>query len=152
MIEFINKFDIMLYAIHLKDPSNPDSPGTLLGSCSLRVVNRIHPTPELPPPPPPSDKPLNVRTLGYALLEPARGKGYCPEACAAMIAAYKEYRKGFPEEQSYIEACVGRDNPQSISLLRKVGFQRVGFKELPEGAFLAGKMREAGYDVYGLYV
>lgn len=90
MVEHMTKYDNIFYAVHAKDSSNPEGVGEMVGSVSLRLQSH---GPSLPPPNFTSEKPLNLRVIGYALMEAGRGKGYATEANRAMISAYSEYRK-----------------------------------------------------------
>jgi RimJ/RimL family protein N-acetyltransferase len=153
MIEVLTKLDNLFYAIHVKS-TDGESEDKHIGSVSLR---KQADGPVLPPPRPAAaeaeeSKGLNLRVLGYALFERGRGKGYATEAGAALIAAHKKYRGQFPDELSYIEAGVDKDNRESIRVLEKLGLNKVGWKEVTEPVFLGGAWRDPGYWIYGLYV
>lgn len=154
MMEILTKYDNLLYAVHVKS-QDPNTPDQHAGDIGLRGQAT---GPVLPPPPPASsnetdlNKPVNLRVIGYSFFQAARGKGYATEANLALIAAYKKYRAQFPEELSYIEAGVDKDNPESIRVLKKLGFVQVGWKEETEPIFLGGKWRGPGYWIYGLYI
>jgi RimJ/RimL family protein N-acetyltransferase len=101
---------------------------------------------------------INFRVLGYAFFETAWGKGYATEACTALIDAYKSSLQTQSTHThkkpvlNYIEACLHPDNVGSIRVLEKLGFERVRWGDEPEPVFYAGKWREPGYWVYGMYV
>jgi RimJ/RimL family protein N-acetyltransferase len=113
--------------------------------------------PRLPPPEPmPEGRQLNFRVLGYAFFESTWGKGYATEACSALLDAYRSYCARSTSRDApavnYVEACLHPDNAGSIRVLEKLGFRRVGWGDEPEKVFYAGKWRDPGYWVYGMYV
>jgi RimJ/RimL family protein N-acetyltransferase len=53
----------------------------------------------------------------------------------------------------YVEGCVDEENPASRAVLRKLGFELVGWKVEKQGVWLGGVWREnGGYWVWGLDV
>ncbi len=59
--------------------------------------------------------------LGFAVAEPAQGKGYASEACRAIL------RYGFEElEFTAVEAFAAEGNAASCRVLEKLGFERIG--------------------------
>ncbi|KAF2017612.1 hypothetical protein BU24DRAFT_420650 [Aaosphaeria arxii CBS 175.79] len=172
MIDHVEKFDHLMYAIFEKPEISPSSssteaptatkeinmnnPGKYIGKTGLR---RQAISPVLPPPPPPSShssdasKPLNLRVIGYALFKSAWGKGYATEANTAMLETYAAYcareKTGF---LNYLEAGVDESNQGSRGVLGKLGFKPVGFKTEVEPVFLAGAWRHGGYWIYGRYI
>lgn len=119
---------------------------------------------------------IDLRVLGYALFPSAWGKGYATEANRGVIDAYaaavaasspqkpsiatqelkaeKEMEAGSmgKKKRFYIEAAVDEDNPGSVNVLRKLGFQKVGWKMEEEKVWLNGGWRGPGYLVYGMYI
>ncbi|KAL6705957.1 hypothetical protein ACN47E_006236 [Coniothyrium glycines] len=134
--------------------------GTHLGSVSLRL-QRSGPT-LMPPASFDGDAgqqvgkevtgSLNLRVIGYALFDAARGKGVATEASQAVLDAYRASIT--PEERAremfYVEGAVDEGNPGSVSVLKKLGFMKVGWKN-EEKVWLAGGWRD-GVWVYGLYL
>ncbi|KAJ6276890.1 GNAT domain-containing protein [Bipolaris maydis] len=141
--------------------------GVHIGSVSLRLQ---HSGPTLPPPPPPppprrhtvspspeeheesGEQDVNLRALGYAMFPTAWGRGYGTEANRGLLNAYcaaiRQQRGG--KGTSYVEAAVDDENAGSLALIRKLGFECVGWKE-SEKVWLNGGWRE-GYWVYGLHI
>lgn len=174
LIEHLTKNDTLYYCCFSKTPTGEGTetdPGEQVGLVSLR---RQAGGPVLQPPASfsepldqmagaePNDNtwtgsslPLNLRAIAYAFFQQHRGKGYATEAGKALIEEYarsvaEEKRKG--EEIFYIEAGVDADNPESLHVLKKLGFRKVGWKEEKEPVFLNKQWREGGYWIYGLYV
>lgn len=165
MMEHMTKWDNMFYAVFEKpelqgeegttgETGTGSRQGRHVGSVSLRLQSS---GPTLQPPTPPSiadtSKALNLRVIGYALFEVARGKGYATEANKAMLDAYRASVQGEKDKGTqvfYIEACVDEGNPRSVAVLKKLGFREVGWKE-DEAVWLNGEWR-TGYWIYGMYV
>jgi RimJ/RimL family protein N-acetyltransferase len=142
--------DNVFYCMHVRDDSKEDGYGQHVGSICLRL-RKAGPT--FPPPNPlPEGKTLYFREMGYALFKPARGKGYCTEAGQGLLASYKKHRSQFNDKEvSWVEAIVGGENPGSINVLTKLGFQNLGKFTDVEPVFVAGAWRTDGYWVYGQY-
>lgn len=158
MLEHRTKYDDIFYSVFAKTSTSKtteEDPGDHVGSVSLR---RQLDGPVLPPPSLDTNsdsKSINLRVIGYAFFKQHWGKGYATEAGRALIGAYtnlvaEEMAKG--KEVFYLEAGVDEDNPGSQNVLQKIGFSKVGWKEEAEPVFLAGKWREPGYWVYGMYL
>lgn len=169
----LTKMDEYLYAVHVRTaPAQSLDHGQegesaerickkenkemlLIGSIGLRVQAS---SPLLPLAPHPTASPddaakADLRAIGYAFFESAWGKGYATEACRALLEAYADFRvRENPGALSYVEAGVDPDNPDSIKVLEKLGFKKVGWIEEEESVFIGGKWRDAGYWIYGLYV
>jgi RimJ/RimL family protein N-acetyltransferase len=171
--ELLEKHDIINYMVFSRfaaDGAELPFPGEILGHVNLRKTpNGL----ELPPFPrtsvaPASDqtpndpatptlpdlgseKPLDLRVLGYSFLHKAWGKGYATEAGRAVLDAYREGTREAREggEVYYVEALWSQDNPASGNVLRKLGFRELGHKEA-ERVYLAGDWRY-GYNVSGWY-
>lgn len=144
--------DNLFYSMHARDDSKEDGYGQHIGSICLRLRPKGGPTFPLPNAVP-DGKSLYFRELGYALFEPARGKGYCTEAGQALLDSYKKYRSQFNDKEvSWVEAIVGSANPGSIKVLTKLGFQNQGKFTDCEPVFLAGAWHTDGYWVYGMPV
>ncbi|KAF2853541.1 hypothetical protein T440DRAFT_389960, partial [Plenodomus tracheiphilus IPT5] len=101
---------------------------------------------------------VDLRVLGYAFFETARGKGYATEANRGLLDAYAAFAVGEKEKASrtrrsfYVEACVDEENAGSKRVLGKLGFRVVGWKEEDERVFLNGAWRVGVYWVWGLFV
>lgn len=175
MIEILTKMDNILYAVFTKTEESEASadvtkmPGDFIGTMGLR---RQLDGPALPPPPPPpsalssddscstalaepaTSPSLDLRVIGYAFFESTWGKGYATEAGKALLAAYSASvadQKKEGKQVFYIEAGVDEGNPDSLKVLKKLGFEEVGWKEVSYRVFLAGQWREGGYWIYGMY-
>lgn len=171
--EHLDKYDAITYIVFSKHDAEGKElayPGKVLGNIGLRTqaqgpslppFARAGPssdqTPTDPATPPLSEldteKPLNLRSLGYSFLPAAWGKGYATEGVRAVIEAYREGTKEAREkgkETYYIEAIWGPENVASGKVLGKLGFKIIGYRE-EEKAWLAGAWRY-GYNVSGLYV
>ncbi|KAJ4304633.1 hypothetical protein N0V90_000159 [Kalmusia sp. IMI 367209] len=70
-----------------------------------------------------------VPDIGFNLLPSARGKGYATEAVAGLLGWY-EREKGVTEVLGYCDD----DNEGSKAVLRRSGFELVGYREI--GAFM----------------
>ncbi|KAJ4358250.1 uncharacterized protein N0V89_002830 [Didymosphaeria variabile] len=173
--EHLEKYDNIIYIVFSRfdaEDKELEYPGEVLGNIGLRTQAKGA---ELPPfprdtaaptsdqtPTNPSaphlsslatDKPFNLRSLGYSFLQVAWGKGYATEAGRAVVDAYREgtreaREKG--EEVYYVEAIWSPENAASGKVLGKLGFRTIGYKE-EERVWLAGDWRY-GYYVSGLYV
>lgn len=171
MIEHLTKYDNMFYAVFAKPNANqgvevegvPGGVGEHLGSASLRRQVAGATLPPLKEEDGENEgnesggkgKDVDLRVMGYALFEAARGKGYATEANIGLLQAYaasvaEEKAKG--EKKFYVEAGVDKDNPGSQAVLHKLGLKKVGWKEEKEPVFLNGAWRDPGYWIYGLYV
>jgi RimJ/RimL family protein N-acetyltransferase len=142
--------------------------GEHVGSISLRLQPTGPSIPLSPPPPPggPPPRTENLRALGYAFFPSAQGKGYATEAGHALLNAYAAFvsssslsphkdhgeEEGEAKRKTYIEAAVDEDNPGSIKVLVKLGFEKLGWKHEEKKVFLNGAWRGPGYWVYGLFV
>jgi RimJ/RimL family protein N-acetyltransferase len=153
MIEHLTKYDNFFYAVFAKQPGTADTeedPGVHVGSVSLR---RQPTGPTLPPRPEYlKGKEVELRVSGYAFFKNAWGKGYATEANKALLEAYGEAvaeEKKVGNKVFYVEASADEDNPGSRAVLRKLGFEEVGWKTETERVFLAGEWREGGYWVFG---
>ncbi|KAJ5055716.1 GNAT domain-containing protein [Bipolaris maydis] len=164
MIESLDRFDNYFYAVFAQEDEKEEL-GVHIGSVSLRLQ---HSGPTLPPPPPPprrhtvspspeeheesGEQDVNLRALGYAMFPTAWGRGYGTEANRGLLNAYcaaiRQQRGG--KGTSYVEAAVDDENAGSLALIRKLGFECVGWKE-SEKVWLNGGWRE-GYWVYGLHI
>lgn len=170
MTEHLTKYDNMFYAVFAQ-PQGDDGAGVGAGGTDAARVTRYEGIelgehvgsvslklqaggPTLAPPVLPGrQKSVTLRTIGYAMFDGARGKGYATEANQALVDAYRalvaqEKDKG--DEVFYIEGAVDEGNPGSVAVLKKLGFERVGWKE-EEPVWLNGEWR-SGYWVYGMYV
>lgn len=140
--------------------------GEHVGSVSLRL-QPTGPTIPLPASASGLAPPItnNMRVLGYAFFTSAQGKGYATEACHALLNAYAAFASSPPSPSShhhseegkakgkhYVEAAVDEDNPGSIKVLEKLGFEKLGWKHEEEKVWLNGAWRGPGYWVYGLFV
>ncbi|KAH7391123.1 GNAT domain-containing protein [Phaeosphaeria sp. MPI-PUGE-AT-0046c] len=156
MIEHRTKYDNLFYSIFEKQEGTAgteEDPGEHVGSVSLR---RQLAGPTLPPPGRLEGNPgeVDLRVVGYAIFKKAWGKGYATEATRALLDAYvaaveKEKDGG---KVFYLEGCVDEANPGSQAVLKKLGFDKVGWKDEPEPIFLGGAWREGGYFVFGKYL
>lgn len=156
MIEHRTKYDNLFYSVFEKQEGTAGTeqdPGVHVGSVSLR---RQLAGPTLPPPGRSEEDQgeVDLRVLGYAMFKRAWGKGYATEANKALL---DEYATAVAKEREagkvfWLEGCVDEGNPGSQAVLKKLGFDKVGFKDEPEPIFLGGEWREGGYMVYGKYV
>lgn len=169
-IEQLEKHDMIKYVVFERLSANGSElayPGEVIGNVGLR----LQPSGPLLPPfsrtsaapasgqstPPVSDlgteKPLNLRSLGYSFLQKAWGKGYATEAARAVLEAYREGTREAREQGNevyYVEAMWAKANPASGKVSGKLGFKQIGYRE--EGkVWLAGGWR-CGYYVSGWYV
>lgn len=99
--------------------------------------------------------PLDLRVIAYSFFLQHRGKGYATEAGKALIDEYARSvakEKERDEKTFYIEAGVDKDNPESIHVLNKLGFRKVGWKDDKKPIFLNKQWRDPGYWIYGLYI
>lgn len=139
----------------LESEATEENPGKHVGSVGLRTQSSGPTVPALALRDEDKGKELDLRILGYAYFKHAWGKGYATEAARGLLDAYaasvaEEKAKG--EKVFYVEAGVDEGNPASTAIVRKLGFEKVGFKEEQEPVFLGGEWREDGYWIYGMYV
>ncbi|KAF2820748.1 hypothetical protein CC86DRAFT_374398 [Ophiobolus disseminans] len=132
-----------------------EGPGTHLGSVGLRRQATGPIIPAMKRKEGDEGKELDHRILGYAYFKHAWGKGYATEAARALLDTYAssvadEKSKG--EKVFYVEAGVDEGNGASTAIVKKLGFEKVGFKEEKEPVFLGGAWRYDGYWIYGMYV
>jgi RimJ/RimL family protein N-acetyltransferase len=149
MIHHMTVFDNYFYAVFAKQHSGSvgtedEILSTHVGSVSLRKQD----APTLAPP---RGEEGEMRVLGYAVFKREWGKGYATEANRALLEAYGEANRE-EGKNVYVEACVDDANPGSVAVLKKLGFEEVGWKEEPGRVFLGGAWREGGCWVYGKYV
>ncbi|KAF2115093.1 GNAT domain-containing protein [Lophiotrema nucula] len=171
MIEHMTTMDSITYAVFVKPNStststNDEEPGEHIGSIGFRTHDEImHP----PPPPPKSatevsaqieaditaPSPFNFRILGYSFFESSWGHGYATEALSALISAYSKMKaEENPNQLNYLEAGVSHENPASMRIVEKLGFEQVGWKSYPDPVWLGWPARwvYGGHWVYGKYV
>ncbi|XP_014555478.1 hypothetical protein COCVIDRAFT_38835 [Bipolaris victoriae FI3] len=162
MQESLSRFDNYFYAV-FAHTSQHEELGVHVGSVSLRLQAD---GPTLPPPPPPrqtgphdleeekerGEDDLPLRALGYAMFPEAWGRGYGTEANRALLDAYSAAvaRQSGGKGKGYVEAAVDDENAGSLVLIRKLGFECVGWKE-SDKVWLNGGWR-GGYWVYGLHL
>jgi RimJ/RimL family protein N-acetyltransferase len=141
MIHHMTVFDNYFYAVFAK---HDDAKDVHVGSVSLR--RQAEPTLV-----PKRGDQGEVRVLGYALFKREWGKGYATEANRALLQAYGA-ANAEEGKDVYVEASVDEANPGSLAVLKKLGFEELGWKHEEERVFLGGEWREGGYWVYGKYV
>jgi RimJ/RimL family protein N-acetyltransferase len=171
-IEQLDKYDLIAYTVFSRfsaDGAELPFPGEVVGNVGLRTSAKGVELPPFPraslapasdqkptdPATPPlsdlgSEKPLNLRIMGYFYLPKAWGKGYGTEAGRAVLEAYREGTREAREkgnEDYYVEAIWSPYNVGSGKVLGKLGFQEIGYKEA-ERKWLAGEWRY-GYNVSG---
>jgi RimJ/RimL family protein N-acetyltransferase len=151
-IEHREKYDNYFYSVFTKNEDDSEGLGEHIGSVSLRL-QASGPTLPLPKEVVYGAKKVDLRAVGYALFEKARGKGYATEANKALLEAYaasvaEEKAKG--ENVFWVEACADEGNPGSRAVLKKLGFRDLGWKE-EERFWLNGEWR-SGVWVYGMEV
>jgi RimJ/RimL family protein N-acetyltransferase len=174
MVTQLKDFDNYLYAIHTKSDLHRDAPGTLIGSCGLRIQGDLEHLPSVPQNPhlvfsshekdPHTPlKPILFRTLGYALFESAWGKGYATETISALMASFKILQSSVRERAkeegkedvwTFVKAEVDDGNPASKKVMDKLGFENMGKAVVEDGKmiFLGGQWRDPVYWVYGRWV
>jgi RimJ/RimL family protein N-acetyltransferase len=141
MIHHMTVFDNYFYAVFAK---HDDAKDVHVGSVSLR--RQAEPTLV-----PKRGDQGEVRVLGYALYKREGGKGYATEANRALLQAYGA-ANAEEGKDVYVEASVDEANPGSLAVLKKLGFEELGWKHEEERVFLGGEWWEGGYWVYGKYV
>jgi RimJ/RimL family protein N-acetyltransferase len=157
MVDAIDKDDTYDYCVFDSSTSDGtrENPGTHLGSVALRTQSSGPTTPALMKEGADTAKELDLRVLGYAYFKHAWGHGYATEAARALLDAYAvsvANEKARGEKVFYVEAGVDEGNLASMAILKKLGFERVGFKSWEEKVFLGGAWRENGVWVWGMYV
>jgi RimJ/RimL family protein N-acetyltransferase len=126
-----------------------------------QLVGKIHLRPEVLMPLPekftvPSGPETGVLLLevGYSFLPTEWGQGYGTEALIAVLSSLKTATTFLsPFTKLYVQAIVGHENPASIRVLEKAGFESLGtYAWEADPVFLAGAWRRPRVLIYGQWL
>jgi hypothetical protein len=90
--------------------------------------------------------------MGYMFLPHSWGKGYCTEAVRSILQAYKSASNFWkPYRGVYVLCIMSEDNPASVQVAKKSGFEYLGLHRWKgEHVFVGGAMRPPEVKVCGM--